>query len=102
MALILPNTDIPLNTREILYTALTRSRSGATLVGSRETFAQGVVRSARRFSGVAERGAPPSPQTGRKSVKWTKEDMRKVVNSGSHRPFARNRANRFQPWISSL
>lgn len=61
VALILPNTDIPLNTREILYTALTRSRSGATLVGSRETFAQGVVRSARRFSGVAERVRAPRP-----------------------------------------
>ncbi|AGA28701.1 exodeoxyribonuclease V subunit alpha [Singulisphaera acidiphila] len=72
VALILPDADIPLNTREILYTALTRSRGAVTLVGSRDTFAQGVARSARRYSGVAERvrAAPRPPQTDLESVNW--------------------------------
>jgi exodeoxyribonuclease V alpha subunit len=68
VALILPDADIPLNTREILYTALTRSRGAVTLVGSRETFARGVARTARRFSGVAERVRAPRPLAGQESV----------------------------------
>lgn len=62
VALILPDADIPLNTREILYTALTRSRAAVTVVGTREVFTRGVLRSARRDSGVAERvrHAPPA------------------------------------------
>ena len=59
VALILPAADIPLNTREILYTALTRSRGAVTLVGPRETFMRGVARTAQRFSGVAERVRAP-------------------------------------------
>ncbi|WP_406699287.1 exodeoxyribonuclease V subunit alpha [Singulisphaera sp. Ch08] len=61
VALILPHADIPLNTREILYTALTRSRAAVTLVGSREILARGIARTARRFSGVAERVRGPGP-----------------------------------------
>ncbi|SIN71271.1 DNA helicase/exodeoxyribonuclease V, alpha subunit [Singulisphaera sp. GP187] len=61
VALILPDADIPLNTREILYTALTRSRAAVTLVGSRETLARGIARTARRCSGVAERVRGPRP-----------------------------------------
>jgi exodeoxyribonuclease V alpha subunit len=68
VALILPDADIPLNTREILYTALTRSRGAVTLVGSRETFARGVARTARRFSGVAERVRAPRRLAGPESV----------------------------------
>lgn len=59
VALILPSADIPLNTREILYTALTRSRAVVTLVGTRETLVSGIARTARRFSGVAERVRGP-------------------------------------------
>jgi exodeoxyribonuclease V alpha subunit len=59
VALVLPDADIPLNTREILYTALTRSRAAVTVVGAREIFLRGAARRHRRFSGVAERLRSP-------------------------------------------
>ena len=41
MALILPDRDLPINTREILYTAVTRSRSSVVIVGTREILRRG-------------------------------------------------------------
>ena len=55
VALILPETDLPLLTREMLYTAVTRSKRSVTIVGRQELFEQGVRRTIRRFSGVAEK-----------------------------------------------
>ena len=54
VALVLPDADIPINTREILYTALTRARKSVTILGTREVFARGVARRIHRSSGLAE------------------------------------------------
>jgi len=55
VALILPESDIPLLTREILYTAVTRSKHSVTIVGSPEVFKLGIKRTINRFSGIAEK-----------------------------------------------
>ena len=55
VALVLPDEDLPLLTREILYTALTRCHRSATIVGSPELLAVGASRVIDRHSGVAER-----------------------------------------------
>jgi len=60
VALILPDRDLPINTREILYTALTRSKVGTAIVGRRDIFESGIARAISRDSGIAEklRGGP--------------------------------------------
>ncbi|HEY7957057.1 MAG TPA: exodeoxyribonuclease V subunit alpha [Polyangia bacterium] len=62
VALILPDEDLPLLTRELLYTAVTRSRRSVTLVGRPAVLASGVARAIRRYSGLADAlgAAPPS------------------------------------------
>ena len=62
VALILPDRDLPINTREILYTALTRSRSSVVIVGSREIFEAGIARTISRDSGIAEKLANAAAQ----------------------------------------
>jgi exodeoxyribonuclease V alpha subunit len=61
IALILPDADIPINTREILYTALTRSRTAVTILGTRDVFARGIARRIERSSGLVEmlKDGPP-------------------------------------------
>jgi exodeoxyribonuclease V alpha subunit len=54
VALVLPDADIPINAREILYTALTRARTSVTLLGTRDIFARGIGRRIDRFSGLAD------------------------------------------------
>lgn len=59
--LILPPADSPLLTREILYTALTRARTGATILGAREALEAGLGQTSRRFTGLGpEVGVGPS------------------------------------------
>jgi exodeoxyribonuclease V alpha subunit len=55
VALVLPETDMPLLTRELLYTAVTRARRSVLLVGSEELLARAVARTLERHSGIAER-----------------------------------------------
>jgi len=55
VALILPDRDLPISTREILYTALTRSRSSAVIVGRRDILESGIARVISRDSGIAEK-----------------------------------------------
>jgi exodeoxyribonuclease V alpha subunit len=55
VALFLPDNDIPINTREILYTALTRSRSSVVVVGRSDIFAAGIAKAISRDSGIAEK-----------------------------------------------
>ena len=55
VSLFLPDRDIPINTREILYTALTRSRSSAVIVGRREILESGIEKAIVRDSGIAEK-----------------------------------------------
>ncbi len=76
VALILPEDDIPLLTREMLYTAVTRSRTSVVIVDPKGIFLHGIRRHVERFSGLSDRlrgepdvgkGAPadaPSPSPG--------------------------------------
>jgi exodeoxyribonuclease V alpha subunit len=53
VAVVLPATDIPLLSRELLYTALTRARRSVLLLGSPDVLRAAVERQVRRFSGLA-------------------------------------------------
>jgi exodeoxyribonuclease V alpha subunit len=55
VALVLPDRDLPINSREILYTALTRARKSAVIVGDRAIFEAGVKRTCDRDSGIVEK-----------------------------------------------
>lgn len=55
IALILPPVDMPVLTRELIYTAITRAKTRVTVVGDRGLLKTGVHRRAQRFSGIAER-----------------------------------------------
>src|SRR6185369_9960692 len=62
-ALILPDADPPLLSRELVYTAVTRVRRSITVVGRRALLEQAVARPLERSSGLGERladlrGAP--------------------------------------------
>jgi exodeoxyribonuclease V alpha subunit len=53
VVLILPDRDLPINTREILYTALTRSRRSVVLIGSREILELAIFKSVSLDTGIA-------------------------------------------------
>ncbi len=53
VALVLPDEPLPLLTREILYTALTRSRRSVVICGSPAVLAAGVANPMTRWSGLA-------------------------------------------------
>jgi exodeoxyribonuclease V alpha subunit len=55
VALVLPERDLPLLTRELVYTALTRARHSAVVVGRAELLALAVGRPLERASGLAKR-----------------------------------------------
>jgi exodeoxyribonuclease V alpha subunit len=55
IALILPHDDLPLVTRELMYTGITRARTGAVLVGSKHLVVTAGKRRALRYSGLANR-----------------------------------------------
>jgi exodeoxyribonuclease V alpha subunit len=55
VALLLPDAPIPLLSRELLYTALSRSRRALIICGSPSVLAAGVTRPLGRLSGVAAR-----------------------------------------------
>ena len=59
MALILPDREIPILTREMLYTGVTRSRRSVTIVGQRGVLKSGVRQRMVRFSGIADRMGRP-------------------------------------------
>ncbi len=52
VVLVLPPADSPLLTREILYTALTRARTGATILGAIEALETGLRQTSVRFTGL--------------------------------------------------
>jgi exodeoxyribonuclease V alpha subunit len=54
-ALVLPETDMPLLTRELVYTAVTRARRSVLVVGDANLLARAVSRSVERYCGIAER-----------------------------------------------
>jgi exodeoxyribonuclease V alpha subunit len=55
VALFLPDRDLPINTREILYTALTRARKSVVILGNRDIFESGITRTIERDSGIVEK-----------------------------------------------
>ena len=55
VALLLPDTAMPLLSRELLYTALSRSRRAVIICGSPSVLAAGVARPLARLSGVGAR-----------------------------------------------
>ncbi len=55
VALFLPDRDLPINTREILYTALTRARKSAVILGDRAIFEIGIKKTMDRDSGIVEK-----------------------------------------------
>jgi exodeoxyribonuclease V alpha subunit len=52
VVVILPDRDLPLCTRELLYTALTRARHSAVIAGSRDLIKKTIGRRIQRWSGV--------------------------------------------------
>ena len=61
-ALLLPDADLPLLSRELVYTAVTRVRRSITVVGRRTLLEQAVARPLERASGLAERIAGRLPR----------------------------------------
>jgi exodeoxyribonuclease V alpha subunit len=55
VALLLPDAPMPLLSRELLYTALSRSRQAVVVCGSAAVLASGVARPLSRSSGVGEK-----------------------------------------------
>lgn len=56
--LVLPDRDLGLTTREVLYTALTRARRSVIIAADRPILERGIERTIRRWSGVRERLRP--------------------------------------------
>lgn len=54
VALILPEADLPILSREILYTGLTRSRRSVAIVGSEAVLRTGISRRIERNSGLCD------------------------------------------------
>jgi exodeoxyribonuclease V alpha subunit len=55
VGIVLPAENLPLLTREILYTGMTRSRRSVLLVGGRERLTAASKNAVRRFSGIASK-----------------------------------------------
>ncbi len=55
IALVLPHDDLPLVTRELIYTGITRARTGVAIVGSRALLVAAGKRRALRYSGLGNR-----------------------------------------------
>jgi len=55
IALVLPHEDLPIVTRELVYTGITRARTGVAIVGSRNLLVAAGKRRALRYSGLANR-----------------------------------------------
>jgi len=55
VCVVLPPEDLPLLTRELLYTAVTRARTSVIVAGGRRVLAAGAKRTGERYSGLATR-----------------------------------------------
>ena len=54
VAIVIPERSLPLLTRELLYTAVSRARESVVLVGSSETVGAAIARKGTRYCGLAE------------------------------------------------
>lgn len=59
VAVVVPPAHSPSSTRELLYTALTRAKPRAVLIGTREDIEHAVSTQRRRWSGLADRLLSP-------------------------------------------
>ena len=50
----MPERDLPILTREALYTGVTRSRKSVVIVGQEDLLRTGIARGIERFSGLGE------------------------------------------------
>ncbi|HVT09885.1 MAG TPA: AAA family ATPase, partial [Polyangia bacterium] len=64
-ALLLPDADMPLLSRELIYTAATRARASMVIAGRGALLAQAVARPLGRTSGLADRLAARRPSPAR-------------------------------------
>jgi len=55
VVIVLPDVDLPLLTRELLYTAMTRARRAVLMIGTKDLLARAVSRAIERHSGIAEK-----------------------------------------------
>ncbi|MBC8132485.1 MAG: ATP-binding domain-containing protein, partial [Deltaproteobacteria bacterium] len=55
VALVLPERDVPLLTREVLYTALTRARQSVVVIGDSALLMLGARRTMNRASGIVRK-----------------------------------------------
>ncbi len=55
VVLVLPDHDVPVLTRELIYTGLTRARRGACIMADKNLFTAAVRRMSRRTSGLSAR-----------------------------------------------
>jgi exodeoxyribonuclease V alpha subunit len=60
VALVLPDVDVPLLTREVVYTALTRARRSVVVVGDPALLELAITRSRSRTSGIAAKLTAPA------------------------------------------
>jgi exodeoxyribonuclease V alpha subunit len=67
IALILPAVELPLLTREMLYTGMTRARRSVVLIGTEDLARAAIVQQGQRFSGLADKltaaSAAPAGET---------------------------------------
>jgi exodeoxyribonuclease V alpha subunit len=54
VAVMMPDRDLPILTREILYTAVSRARISVTIVGARDVIQTALARRIERYSGLRE------------------------------------------------
>ncbi len=55
VVLVLPDADLPLLTRELLYTAMTRARRSVLFVGPMDLLARAISRTVERHTGLADK-----------------------------------------------
>jgi exodeoxyribonuclease V alpha subunit len=63
VGLVLPETDLPLLTRELLYTAMTRSRKSVVILGEKELLKKGIQARIERSSGIGEKLVLSNPDS---------------------------------------
>jgi exodeoxyribonuclease V alpha subunit len=69
VTLVLPSRDVPLLSRELLYTAVTRARRSVILAGDAQLLAAGIRRKLQRHSGVGERLGEAGPTRRRRATR---------------------------------
>lgn len=52
---VLPERDLPMLTRELIYTAVSRARRSVVIAGSEDLLRGGISRRIERYSGLSER-----------------------------------------------